>query len=293
MRFGPFLVPAVVGLTLLVVFGRIGESADDASSGKTTPPAKATPSPPAASFDLTQLPVGKMIGLVPGDVRVVKALDEPAEFALVDTELGEFVKQINEKHKISVQLEIAALTADGKGTETILNKTTKGTTLRSALRLLLDEQGLTFLIRDETLIITSKTAAETFTPARIYQVHDLALLPNDPSLQPRFEALKGLIQATIAPESWRDNGGTQGEIHGYEGPGLAVLVVSQTDDVHEQIERLLAELRVAKLPALFEMQKKRPPPPPVPMGTVPVVPRLPVVGGGGFSGGGFIGAGGS
>jgi hypothetical protein len=293
MRFGPFLVPAVVGLTLLVVFGRIGASADDPSSGKAVPPVAATPLPPAASFDLTQLPVGKTIDLVSGDVRVVKALNEPAEFSLFDAELGEFVKQIHEKHKINVSLDVAALTADGKGTETIVNRKTTSTTLRAALRLFLDDYGLTFLVRDESLIITSKTAAETHTPARIYQVHDLTLLPNDPSLQPRFDALKELIQATVWPDSWRDNGGTQGEIHGFEGPGLAVLVITQTDEGHEQIERVLAELRAAKLPALFEMQKKRPPLQPVPTGTVPVVPRLPVVGGGGFSGGGFIGAGGS
>lgn len=131
MHFGRFLVPSVVGLTLLVVFGRIGESADENSQGTTSPPAAALPAQPIVNFDLTQLPVGKMVGLVPGDCHVLEVLNEPAEFSLIDTELGEFVKQITAKHKISVQLDIAALTADGKGTETILNKTVKGTTLRS------------------------------------------------------------------------------------------------------------------------------------------------------------------
>lgn len=155
------------------------------------------------------------------------------------------------------------------------------------MRLFLDEHGLTYVVHDESLIITTKTAAETHLPMRLYQVHDLTLLPNDPSMQPRFDVLKGLIQGTVAPDSWRDNGGTQGEIQGYEGPGLAVLVITQTEKVHELIERVLAELRAAKLSTLFEMQKKRPPPPPLPVAT----PR-PVVSPGGLSGGlGGIGGG--
>lgn len=299
MRYGRFLVPTVLGIALLVVFGRNGKSADEAAGSKAIPPAVATPSYPASSFDLTQLPVGKMIGLVPGEIRIQKVLDEPAEFSLIDTELGDFVKQVIDKHKISVQLDVAALTADGKGTETIVNKTVKEMTLRSALRLFLEEHGLTFVIRNESLIITTKTAAETQTPTRLYQVHDLTLIPNDPLLQSRFQGLKDLLQAMVAPESWRENGGTQGEIHGFEGPGLAVLAITQTDQVHELVEQVLADLRAAKLSLLFEMQKKRPAPPPMPEAT-PRPPVGPVFGGGlgGIGGGigvgsGFIGTGGS
>lgn len=296
MSSGRLFIPIVLGFGSMAFVCGLNISADETGKSRAVAgegPMKAGESQaamPGVATDFNQLPAGKVIGIAPGDVKILKALDEPAEFSLIDRELGEFVKQIEQKHKINVTLDVAALKADGKGTETILNRKTSGTTLRSALHLFLDDHGLTFLVRHETLVITTKTAAEVVTPVRIYQVHDLTFLPNDPSLQFRFDGLRDLIQAMIAPDSWREHGGTQGEIRGFEGPGLAVLVIMQTDEVHEQIESLLTDLRAAKLPTLLEMQKKRPPPPPVPSATpqVPGVPRLPV---GAF--GGFIGAGAS
>jgi len=297
MRSGRYFSSLLLGIVIVAAACRLSISADevdkpDAATGdKPNQPV----APPGASLDLSQLPVGKTIGVVAGDARVLKALEEQAEFSLLDTELGKFVEQITDKHKISIKLDVAALTADGKGTETILNGKTTGTSLRSALRLFLEEQGLTFVVRNDTLMITTKTAAEVLTSTRIHQVHDLIYTPNDPYLRADFESLIELISSTVQPESWREHGGTAGEVKSFRGPGIAVLVVQHTEEGHEQVEKLLADLRAAKTPELLELQKKSliPPPQPLPTGTVPVVPRLPVVGGGGFSGGGFIGAGGS
>jgi hypothetical protein len=46
------------------------------------------------------------------------------------------------------------------------------------------------------------------------------------------QALVELIQATIAPQSWDVNGGSGSIVY---WPAWHVLVVRQTDDVHEQI----------------------------------------------------------
>jgi hypothetical protein len=292
MRIGRFLVTLLLGVVIVAANCRFGTSAEGdakpsaASSDKAPQPA----APPAVSLDLSQLPVGKTIGVVTGDARVLKALEEPAEFALLDTELGKFVEQITDKHKISIKLDIAALTADGKGTETILNGKTTGTSLRSALRLFLDEQGLTFVARNDTLMITTKTAAEVLTATRLYQVHDLIYAPNDPYLRPDFESLIELISSTVQPESWRENGGTACEVKSFRGPGIAVLVVQHTEEGHEQVEKLLADLRAAKTPELLELQKKSliPPPQPGLGGTGPVIGSpIPVVGQGQGMGAGF------
>jgi general secretion pathway protein D len=58
--------------------------------------------------------------------------------------------------------------------------------------------------------------------------------------QPDFDSLTELITSTIAPQSWTEVGGP-GAITGYEN-NLS-LVVSQTQDVHEQIADLLEQLR--------------------------------------------------
>lgn len=275
MRSGRFFSSLFLGLVIVAAACRLSISADgvdklDAATGdKPNQPV----APPGATLDLSQLPVGKTIGLVAGDARVLKALEEPAEFALVDAELGKFVEQVTDKHKISIKLDVAALTADGKGPETILNGKTTDTTLRSALRLFLDEQGLTFVVRNDTLMITTKTAAEVLTATRLYQVHDLIYTPNDPYLRPDFESLIELINSTVQPESWRENGGNAAEVKSFRGPGIAVLVVRHTEEGHEQVEKLLADLRAAKSPELLELQKKAlvRPLPPLPTGTVPVI----------------------
>jgi hypothetical protein len=54
-----------------------------------------------------------------------------------------------------------------------------------------------------------------------------------------MEQLKGAIQDSIDPESWRENGGTVGSIRDFNGQ----LIISQTPAAHEKIARLLAGLR--------------------------------------------------
>src|SRR5262245_6219057 len=58
--------------------------------------------------------------------------------------------------------------------------------------------------------------------------------------QPDFDSLTELITSTIAPQSWQEVGGP-GAITGYEN-NLS-LVVSQTQEVHEQVADLLEQLR--------------------------------------------------
>lgn len=208
-------------------------------------------------FDMKTLPVGKVIGKPATDARVREALGKPAEFNLEDIELGDFVKQVAEKHQLDILLDIAALTADGKGTETVLNFRVRRVTLGAALQRLLDDLSLTYIIRNESLEITTKTAAETFTSTRIYQVQDLVVLPNDPAGRPDFESLIELLTSTLTPESWREAGGTVGEVKAFSGPGAMVLVVTQTDAGHEEVEKLLTDLRAAQLPAVYDLQQHR------------------------------------
>src|SRR6185436_13888036 len=55
-----------------------------------------------------------------------------------------------------------------------------------------------------------------------------------------FDTLIDLIQQTIAPDSWADAGGS-GAIESF--PTNLSLVISQTQDVHDQIADLLEQLR--------------------------------------------------
>ena len=109
------------------------------------------------------------------ETRILDELDKRTEVQYLDTQLGDVVNDLELRHKINIELDNAALTADGKGSETLINKQLKDLTLKSALRLILEEQALTYVIENEVLVITTKTAAETKTPTRVYPVADLVI----------------------------------------------------------------------------------------------------------------------
>jgi len=222
-------------------------------------------------FDLGKLPVGTMVSRQSAaEAKIRAALDAPAGFTAKETTLGEFAKQLAAKQKISVVLDDPALVADGiEGTTTLTPRAGEGS-LRNGLRATLyDMHGLTTIVRNDALVITTWTAAETVTPTRIYQVHDLVVAPNKPEAWPEFDQLTDLITSILAPDTWRDSGGTQGEIKPFEGAGVMALVVTHTEEIHDQIEQLLESLRAAKLPGVAELQSRRQGPRPAPP-TAPV-----------------------
>ena len=78
--------------------------------------------------------------------------------------------------------------------------------------------------------------------AQVYPVADL-IIPTgvDPSTAfADFDTLIQLITSTIRPDTWDDVGGP-GSIEAF--PMKSDLVISQTKDVHEQIEDLLRQMR--------------------------------------------------
>lgn len=216
------------------------------------------PAKPIAGFDLASLPVRKTIGVPPQSAKIRELLEQKADFDYGPCcQLGDLVTDLRKRFKVPLELDVAALTADGKGTETIVNMHFKDVTLRSGLRRALEIYGLTYVIEDEFVVITTRTAAETKTTTRVYQVHDLVLRPNDPTARPDFISLIELITSTILVETWRDAGGMVGSIQGRDIPGAIVLVVTHNDEGHDQVENLLALFRAAKVPAVYELQKHR------------------------------------
>jgi hypothetical protein len=207
------------------------------------------------------LPPGKVFPEPTGvEKRIRQALAEPAEMQYLDTTLQDIAMDLSLRYKIPVMLDLAALSADGKGKETTLSLQVRETALRNGLRLLLDEQGLAYVVRNETLLFTTKSAAEAMAATRVYQVHDLVLAPSGKDA-PDYDALMELIVTSVQPESWREAGGTAGTIRSFEGPGIIALAVTHTEEAHDQIGELLSTLRAAREPKVEELQRRSPPRP--------------------------------
>jgi hypothetical protein len=113
-------------------------------------------------------------------------------------------------------------------------------TMRTALKKILADRGLTYVLKDGTIqVVTPQKARETLV-ARAYPVGDLAssLDMRFPPLLRRVQMLQNvaqiidLIQNSIDPSSWQANGGP-GTITFYE-PTMS-LVIRQTAEMHYQL----------------------------------------------------------
>jgi hypothetical protein len=119
--------------------------------------------------------------------------------------------------------------------------------LRTVLRKLLNDQGLTYIVKDEAIQITSIAKAKETLTTRVYYIGDLFPSyggPGDPyqnffgpgiDIAAKVQAIASIIdiiQTSIDPTSWQINGGP-GQISFY-APTMS-LVIKQTAELHMAI----------------------------------------------------------
>ena len=107
--------------------------------------------------------------------RIDDALKSPTEVVFVEAPLQEVIDYLKDRHKIEIQIDNKALQDVGIGTDTPVTVDLKGISLRSALRLMLKELSLTYIIKDEVLQITTPEEADNQLSTKVYPVADLVL----------------------------------------------------------------------------------------------------------------------
>lgn len=110
--------------------------------------------------------------------RINDALASPLKSTGLDfTEepLESVVNFLQDEYDIPIQLDMPSLEDVGLSADEPVNVNLKNITLRSALRLMLKQMQLTYVIRDEVMIITTPEEAETELIAKVYPVADLVL----------------------------------------------------------------------------------------------------------------------
>lgn len=125
---------------------------------------------------------------------------------------------------------------------------------------------------DGRIVITTEGKLEAHRTVRIYDVRDVlrsSMLTADPDGSPvvndgpppprpgpddqsRSAALIRLIEDTIAPDSWKDNGGSAGAMYYCAGR----LMVTQTWPNHRLVAKLLEQLRAPEPPAPTPLAEK-------------------------------------
>lgn len=188
---------------------------------------------------------------VEAERRIEAALDLPlkAPLEFVQTPLNQIMAVLSEDYEIPILFDTNALDAVACNPEIEVTINVGNVSLRSALDLMLRNAGaeeLTYIIDHEVLLITTREEAEKQLETRVYRVEDLIVddrytVPLAPVAD--LDSLIDVIMNTVEKDSWSDNGTGDGEIY----PMLSsMLVVSQTRQVHNQIDKLLQSLRTTK-----------------------------------------------
>ena len=226
-----------------------------------------------ASGDLQ--PVRGTLMTAAAEKWIAKALNEPTKFEFIETPLADVVDTLEDVHRIAIEIDQRALDERGIPSDSPITKNLRGLSLASALNLTLRELGLTYVLRDQVLLITTGEEAETTLVTWIYPLNGLVVGRREPLrervedrwkrwasaqasqdaapqalVSPSASAAPGhelftypdlieTITKLIAPDSWEDVGGP-GSLSVLSVGRLDALVVRQTRDVHGQIEGLLA-----------------------------------------------------
>lgn len=183
------------------------------------------------------------------EARIEAGLAKRISIQFVDTPLRDVMQHLADRAglsiKISKKIEDAGVQIDQP-----ITFSADHIGAESALRLMLRELNLSFIIQNEKVIITTvedSQSPENLT-SRVYPVADLLDVVRISAyegggLELDYASLIETITTTIEPDSWSDVGGP-GSIREFENSRS--LVISQRRDLHQRVAALLTTLRQAK-----------------------------------------------
>ena len=104
--------------------------------------------------------------------------------------MTEVIDSIKTRHNIPMIIDDKALADAGLDSSMTVNQDLRGISLRSGLKLMLNSLGLTYVINDEVLKITTPEAAENELIIRTYEVGDLVM--------PIMSGMGGMVMSGMA-----------------------------------------------------------------------------------------------
>ncbi len=191
--------------------------------------------------------------------RVAEILGHRVTLDLDNASLADIAAAWPKQFGLDVALDHRSLQeANVDAAKTTFGLHAKERSLRSALDLVLREHKLSWIVQDGALVITSRDKMQTTLTVRVYPIADLigpvaeVMAPPDGSRPPFRDPLATVvggtdademmntIKNTVQPDSWKAAGGP-GTLKFSED--ASALVCSQSREVHERMEQLLADLR--------------------------------------------------
>ena len=161
--------------------------------------------------------------------KIEKALLEPASFQFTQTPLFGIAGLISKEHGIPVVLDRSHLEDEGISPDHEVEIDIEKIALGDGLQLMLEPEGMGFIVKNGVLLITSEFVAEATYETRIYDVRAFEM--QDP------ETLADVLTHTTGDGGWISNGG-MGDLSFFKGS----FIIKQNRETHQQIELVLNQL---------------------------------------------------
>jgi hypothetical protein len=184
----------------------------------------------------------KGIKLTPKEQEVVKALNTTLTVNFDKMALKEAMEYLHDKTKLDIFVDENSLKDANIEYDDPVTFKAKKVTVRTILKKVLAEKGLTFIIKEAAVQVMTPEKARQFVVMRTYPIADLmpvppAGLPPDvyqAQLRQGAQEVIDLIMA-IAPESWRMPDGSGGPGTIVFNPTTRTITIRQTAEFHYQL----------------------------------------------------------
>jgi hypothetical protein len=207
--------------------------------------------PPASEYELPKDWAEKTkkrsatMQLTDKERAVLAGLNKTVALRVQNAKFEDVIQQISDQIHQPILLDKAALAEAQISYDTTVSDQLPGVSARTALRKILGEFGLTYVIKDQAIQVTSTQKARDLMIVRSYYVGDLLgnggigsalALAQTPVSQlqvaQQAKQLIDMIQAAIDPMSWKESGGF-GTIT-FHAPASS-LVIKQSAEVHAML----------------------------------------------------------
>tara|TARA_R110002073_G_scaffold7245_8_gene41379 strand:- start:10857 stop:11705 length:849 start_codon:yes stop_codon:yes gene_type:complete len=159
-------------------------------------------------------------------------LSEKTSIHVNEASLNEFLHLLSEKTNTPMVLDTRALEEIGLSPQQPIHVSLQNASLRTVLKISLRPLDLTYMIKDEVIQITTLEHAENHLVTKVYALAD--------PLKDKAAKVIRAVTSTVIPDTWEVLGGPS-TIVAIE----SVLVVSTTEETHEQIDSLLRKIETA------------------------------------------------
>lgn len=180
---------------------------------------------------------------------IMRSLDAEITLNVKEVSFQSFLDGLAERIGQPIILDKSALADLTLDATAPVTAALKGVSTRTALKKVLGDLGLTYVIKNETIVVTSQVRARDMMVSRVYYIGDLTQMTGPfggavtwgpwIDFQQTQENARGIVQtieASIDPGSWKSGGGNGSIV--YHAPTNS-LIIRQTAEVHAVLQSKL------------------------------------------------------